>query len=124
MKFTIGVRGIKDKSLENTIMKTFEYFATVNKHRGELIEKNKIRKEINQLLQELVDQCNEFLGKPVLKLTYTPPKKLDILLELKEKYSITYLSNLNTEITYYSTETFEDTLLFLHGLLVGLTLIN
>lgn len=55
MKFIIGVRGIKDKSLENTIMKTFEYFATINKQRGELIEKNKIRKEINLLLQELVD---------------------------------------------------------------------
>ncbi len=63
MKFQIGVRGMKDKSVEGTIMKTFEYFATINYERSVEVEKRNNKSEVKDLLQELVNYVELGLKK-------------------------------------------------------------
>lgn len=67
MKFKIVSKAFTDKSLENTIIKTMEYFASINKEKSDKIvnkQNNQINKEAAySLLQELVDYVEVGLKK-------------------------------------------------------------
>lgn len=54
---------MKDTNLETTIMKTLEYYATINHAKAEQIEKRMIKEEIYALLQDLVEYLETGLKK-------------------------------------------------------------
>lgn len=56
MKFEIQNRQFKDKSIENVIIKMFEYFAVTNNERAEKIKKSdKNKEETIEMLKDLVE---------------------------------------------------------------------
>lgn len=68
MKFKIISKAFADKSFESTLIKTFEYFATLNKERAEKIEKSNLgvdsnKEQLYSLIQDLVDYVDVGLKK-------------------------------------------------------------
>lgn len=63
MKIKIGLKEIKDKSIEIDVLKSFEYFATINNEKAIEIEKRNNSPEIISLLEELSDYIEYGLKK-------------------------------------------------------------
>jgi hypothetical protein len=63
MKFEILNRKFKDKSIENIVIRMFEYFAAINVERAEKIKKNKNREELIDMMKELANYVEAGLKK-------------------------------------------------------------
>lgn len=103
MKFEIISRSMKDPSLGNTIIKTFEYFATLHKTRAEQIEKKPNKSELSSLMQDLVNYVETGLKKKY-------SINFNVLISEMANYAIKYekgcllsLRYLNFSILIYKT---------------------
>ena len=63
MKFEIVSRQFKEKTIENLIIKMFEYFSTIESDRAERLTKYKDKQGILTLLKELADYIENGLRK-------------------------------------------------------------
>ena len=98
MKFEIQNRQFKDKTIENVIIKMFEYFAVTNSERAEKIKKSdKNKEETLEMLRELVEYI-EFGLKRKFSENFV------VLINDNPNYAIKYEKNYLLGLKYLTYE--------------------